>query len=208
MTATPGASSATAPGTTAPGTTPSTSTTTTAWQTLITENDLPFEEELLQNAYHVKTWLRYMEAKSAGQPQQSQSPEALYFLYERALKAVPGSFKIWKRYLDLRRHRLKVSASTAGVSAGAAATAASGTTTTTTSATTTTADAQRQEHRKRQVDALNHCYERALAFMHKVPRSSVEEPFLIHPRHRHRHPRIPLTIHNTSDNHKSHCLTN
>ncbi|KAJ3412240.1 pre-mRNA-splicing factor syf1 [Chytridiales sp. JEL 0842] len=62
----------------------------------IQENDIVFEEECLRNGYNVKTWLRYLEHK------QEATPPNLAFLYERALSALPGSYKLWKSYLLLR----------------------------------------------------------------------------------------------------------
>ncbi|KAL3319257.1 Pre-mRNA-splicing factor SYF1 [Cichlidogyrus casuarinus] len=61
------------------------------------ENDLPYEENLIQNAYNVKAWLRYIEFKK------DSPPNVIYMLYERAIKQLPGSYKIWYRYLKLRR---------------------------------------------------------------------------------------------------------
>lgn len=63
---------------------------------VINEEDLPFEEELLRNPHSLKSWLRYIEARS-------DAPAArLNLLYERALKELPGSYKLWHRYLKLR----------------------------------------------------------------------------------------------------------
>ena len=52
------------------------------------EEDLAYEEELLRNPYNVKMWLRYIEARK-GAPMKKR-----YVLYERALQALPGSYKV------------------------------------------------------------------------------------------------------------------
>ncbi|CAG8631126.1 11010_t:CDS:10, partial [Paraglomus occultum] len=60
------------------------------------EIDIPFEEEILRNPFTLKSWLRYIDHKL-------EKPLAQQiWIYERALKELPGSYKIWKRYLDLR----------------------------------------------------------------------------------------------------------
>ncbi|XP_055384493.1 pre-mRNA-splicing factor syf1 homolog [Condylostylus longicornis] len=65
------------------------------------EGDIPYEEEILRNAYSVKHWLRYIEYKSSG------SYKSLNMVYERALKELPGSYKIWNMYLRARRHQVR-----------------------------------------------------------------------------------------------------
>ncbi|CAG0907276.1 unnamed protein product [Cyprideis torosa] len=66
------------------------------------EEDLPYEEELLRNQYSVKHWLRYIEHKEA-----SPDREQLYAVYERAVKELPGSYKLWSQYLRSRRSEVK-----------------------------------------------------------------------------------------------------
>ncbi|XP_052223848.1 pre-mRNA-splicing factor SYF1-like [Dreissena polymorpha] len=65
------------------------------------EEDLPFEEDILRNPYTVKCWLRYIEHKKEA------SVSALNVIYERALKELPGSYKLWYHYLKLRRQQVK-----------------------------------------------------------------------------------------------------
>ena len=57
------------------------------------DEDIPFEEELLRNPHSLKSWLRYIEARS------DAPNKFLNLLYERALKELPGSYKIWNSYL-------------------------------------------------------------------------------------------------------------
>lgn len=57
------------------------------------EADLPFEEEILRDPYSVKAWLRYLDARLDA-PLQRRA-----VLYERALRALPGSYKLWNAYL-------------------------------------------------------------------------------------------------------------
>ena len=65
------------------------------------DDDIPFEEELLRNPHSLKSWLRYIEARSDAPKQR------LNLLYERALKELPGSYKIWHKYLFLRRQQVR-----------------------------------------------------------------------------------------------------
>jgi pre-mRNA-splicing factor SYF1 len=52
------------------------------------EEDLIYEEELLRNPYNLKMWLRYIGARK------DANRRKRYILYERALQALPGSFKV------------------------------------------------------------------------------------------------------------------
>ena len=52
------------------------------------EDDLLFEEELLRNPYSLRMWIRYLDARK------SANPRKRYLLYERALNALPGSYKV------------------------------------------------------------------------------------------------------------------
>lgn len=52
------------------------------------EEDLLYEEELLRNPYSFKMWSRYIEARK------SIAANRRYVLYERALRALPGSYKV------------------------------------------------------------------------------------------------------------------
>ncbi|XP_013113149.1 pre-mRNA-splicing factor syf1 homolog [Stomoxys calcitrans] len=93
------------------------------------DEDIPYEEEILRNAYSVKHWLRYIDHKS-------RAPNnAVNIVYERALKELPGSYKIWYNYLRTRRKQVRGKCIT---------------------------DAMYEE--------VNNTFERALVFMHKMPR--------------------------------------
>jgi hypothetical protein len=59
--------------------------------------DVPYEEDVLQNSYTLKSWWRYLEAKLAAPPAER------FVLFERALGRLPGSYKLWKAYLDEKR---------------------------------------------------------------------------------------------------------
>ncbi|KAK8921171.1 hypothetical protein KSP39_PZI019937 [Platanthera zijinensis] len=66
-----------------------------------TVDDLPYEEEILRNPFNLKLWWRYLVARS-------ESPfEKRRVIYERALKALPGSYKIWNAYLRERLDRVR-----------------------------------------------------------------------------------------------------
>ncbi|KAI9003360.1 hypothetical protein DFJ74DRAFT_435548 [Hyaloraphidium curvatum] len=60
------------------------------------ELDIPFEEDLNRNQFALKSWLRYLDHKRNAPPAQR------IFLYERAVRQLPGSYKLWKAYLDFR----------------------------------------------------------------------------------------------------------
>jgi pre-mRNA-splicing factor SYF1 len=64
------------------------------------EEDLPYEEEILRNPFHIKCWLRYIEHKKTAKH------NAVNLIYERAVKELPGSYKLWYNYLKLRRKQV------------------------------------------------------------------------------------------------------
>lgn len=65
---------------------------------LISDEDAHYEQEILRDPYSsIKPWLRYIEHKS-----KIGNIHEQVFVYERACKALPRSYKIWKMYLDLR----------------------------------------------------------------------------------------------------------
>ena len=55
---------------------------------LPTDDDLLYEEELLRNPFSLKMWWRYIEARK------HVSLRRRHLLYERALKSLPGSYKV------------------------------------------------------------------------------------------------------------------
>ena len=73
----------------------------TSIHVVFNDEDIPFEEELLRNPHSLKSWLRYIEARS------DAPTKALNLLYERSLKELPGSYKIWNHYLFLRRQQAR-----------------------------------------------------------------------------------------------------
>ncbi|KAJ1676051.1 pre-mRNA-splicing factor syf1 [Spiromyces aspiralis] len=68
----------------------------------INDADLPFEKDVLHDKYNLKNWLRYLDHKHAS----NASADSLIMVYERAVRALPGSYKLWKRYLDYRKRDL------------------------------------------------------------------------------------------------------
>jgi pre-mRNA-splicing factor SYF1 len=61
------------------------------------ESDILYEEEIIKNKYSPKVWLRYLDYKK-------DSPQSVRnLIYERALKEIPGSYKVWYAYLRERR---------------------------------------------------------------------------------------------------------
>ncbi|XP_056647942.1 pre-mRNA-splicing factor syf1 homolog [Diorhabda sublineata] len=65
------------------------------------DDDLPYEEEILRNPYSVKHWLRYIDHKKLA------PNNAVNIIFERALKELPGSYKLWYNYLRTRRNQIK-----------------------------------------------------------------------------------------------------
>lgn len=55
----------------------------------------------MRNPYSVKHWLRYIDHKK-------KAPKyGVNIIYERALKQLPGSYKLWYNYLRTRRQQIK-----------------------------------------------------------------------------------------------------
>jgi pre-mRNA-splicing factor SYF1 len=67
---------------------------------LIGEEDTPYEEELIRNPYQLGPWLRYLQHKTDGPIHEK------VFVLERACRELPGSYKLWKMYLELRIRNL------------------------------------------------------------------------------------------------------
>ncbi|NWS91851.1 SYF1 factor, partial [Toxostoma redivivum] len=65
------------------------------------DEEVQHEEELLRNPFSVRGWLRYAQARQRGpRPRLNQ-------IYERALRELPGSYKLWYQYLRQRRAQVK-----------------------------------------------------------------------------------------------------
>ena len=66
------------------------------------QEDLLYEEELARNPYNLKMWIRYIHARA------DAVPKRRYLLYERAVRALPGSYKVRGAAalfcLDVSRH--------------------------------------------------------------------------------------------------------
>jgi len=65
------------------------------------EEDLPYEEDVIRNPYVLKHWLRYLDYKH------DAPPISRNILFERALKELPGSYKLWFAYLRERRFQVR-----------------------------------------------------------------------------------------------------
>jgi pre-mRNA-splicing factor SYF1 len=63
---------------------------------------LAHEEEILRNPFSVKHWIRYIEHLKADKKNR-KDPRRLFLVYERALKELPGSYKLWHAYLVSRK---------------------------------------------------------------------------------------------------------
>ncbi|KAI9219946.1 hypothetical protein BC828DRAFT_384760 [Blastocladiella britannica] len=73
----------------------------------IGDTDLPHEHLLLRDPYRPATWLTYIAHKLGMVAMGSVPPSHLALLYERAVATIPGSYKLWKAYLDWSRARLR-----------------------------------------------------------------------------------------------------
>ena len=64
------------------------------------ETDVAYEQELKRDPYQIRVWFAYFDSKK------ESSNEMRYLLYERAVKAMPGSYKIWAAYLKVSATQL------------------------------------------------------------------------------------------------------
>lgn len=62
----------------------------------IDAQDLPHEEEIQRNPYNLKAWWNFLTHKKEA------SPVTRYVIYERSLKFLPRSYKLWHAYLQER----------------------------------------------------------------------------------------------------------
>ena len=62
----------------------------------VNQQNLQYEDEITRNPYYLKAWLKYLDYKRAAPNTEK------YVLYERALKHLPRSYKLWHAYLSLR----------------------------------------------------------------------------------------------------------
>lgn len=65
--------------------------------------EINFEDDIRRNPYHLKTWISFLDFKKDATP-----PER-YVIFERALKFLPRSYKLWHAYLMERTQRLEKS---------------------------------------------------------------------------------------------------
>ena len=55
---------------------------------------------MLRNPHSLKSWLRYIESREDAPGKQ------INILYERALRELPGSYKLWYKYLTVKREQV------------------------------------------------------------------------------------------------------
>lgn len=58
--------------------------------------ELQHEEEIQRNPYNLKAWWNFLIYKK------ESSPVSRYVIYERSLKFLPRSYKLWHAYLQER----------------------------------------------------------------------------------------------------------
>uniref|UniRef100_A0A9J2Q9J5 Suppressor of forked domain-containing protein n=1 Tax=Ascaris lumbricoides TaxID=6252 RepID=A0A9J2Q9J5_ASCLU len=69
---------------------------------VLEDEDVGFEENILRNPFSLRCWLRYIEHKKKCKAPLKQ----INMVYERALKELPGSYKLWYNYLRFRRKQV------------------------------------------------------------------------------------------------------
>ena len=69
---------------------------------LVSADDVVYEQDILRDSDSIKPWLIYVEYKH----QHGSLVEQAYVL-ERACRALPRSYKLWKMYLELRMKHLR-----------------------------------------------------------------------------------------------------
>ena len=74
---------------------------------VVEEEDLAYEEEVTRNPYSVRAWLRYIDFKATSNLDAQRRAFAIDLLYERALRVLPGSYKLWHAYLLRRTARVR-----------------------------------------------------------------------------------------------------
>mmetsp|Transcript_24442 Transcript_24442/g.35917 ORF Transcript_24442/g.35917 Transcript_24442/m.35917 type:complete len:888 (+) Transcript_24442:79-2742(+) len=75
-------------------------------EVLVNQQNLQYEDEVTRNPYYLKAWLKYLDYK------QSSPVGERYVIFERAVKFLPRSYKLWYAYLSLRKSRLEYAAVT------------------------------------------------------------------------------------------------
>ena len=67
---------------------------------LSSKTSLAFEEELLRSPFQLKIWWQYLQhTKDEGE---NNNKGQLFLLYERSLRSLPRSYKLWHAYLRER----------------------------------------------------------------------------------------------------------
>jgi pre-mRNA-splicing factor SYF1 len=64
-----------------------------------TDEEYTYEDDVQKNPIQLKSWLRYLEVKLSNP---ETDPNVLNLLFERSLESLPGSYKLWYPYLQLR----------------------------------------------------------------------------------------------------------
>ena len=84
----------------------------------VAPEDFEFEENIIRNPFSLRNWWIYIEAKRAQLQTLASSAsgtkknilhlqKSINLIYERALKEIPGSYKLWFNYLQDRVSQLK-----------------------------------------------------------------------------------------------------
>jgi pre-mRNA-splicing factor SYF1 len=70
--------------------------------------DLSYEESLLRDPYSLSHWWTYLDFKAdaAAEAASTSVRAERWQLFERALRVLPGSYKLWNRYINERVVRI------------------------------------------------------------------------------------------------------
>jgi hypothetical protein len=70
--------------------------------------DLSYEESLLRDPYSLSHWWTYLDFKAdaAAEASSASVRAERWQLFERALRVLPGSYKLWNRYIKERVVRI------------------------------------------------------------------------------------------------------
>ncbi|KAM0880366.1 hypothetical protein ACQ4PT_033626 [Festuca glaucescens] len=66
---------------------------TAAMEIEVSAEDVAYEEDVLRDPFRLSGWLRYLSSLRAAPPAKRAA------IYERAMRALPGSYKLWHAYL-------------------------------------------------------------------------------------------------------------
>ena len=81
----------------------------------LSEEDIPFEEQLQRTPYDFKLWWKYIQIKIRMYNNNNNKDISgatsrliqIFSLFERALALLPGSYKLWNTYIEMRIEKIR-----------------------------------------------------------------------------------------------------